>query len=75
MTKGAIRSDLSSIATYPADAAGRCSMVASSLSRTVNLFLTDLTPSTDLAALAAREICQLSGTVPVSVTTPRLDLM
>ncbi len=42
---------------------------------TVNLFDTDLTPSTDLAAIPAREICQLSGTVPVSVTTPKRTLM
>ncbi len=50
-------------------------MLAASLFRSVNLFVTDVTPSTDLAALPAREICQLSGTDPVSVTTPWLALM
>jgi len=38
--------------------------------RNVNLFDTDLTPRTDLAALPARAICERCGTHPVSVTMP-----
>ena len=61
------------------ESSGRCarrhSLAAASPFFSVNLFVTAVTPSTDLAALPAREICQLSGTDPVSVTTPRLTLM
>lgn len=65
----------SALLTYPADGARRCSKSATSFFRSFNLFCTPLTPRTDRATLPAREICQLSGTDPVSVTTPRCALM
>ncbi len=61
--------------SLPTDAARHGRITRYRLFRRVNLFDTDLTPSTDLAAIPAREICQLSGTVPVSVTTPKRTLM
>lgn len=51
------------------------SLAAASPFRAVNRFVTAFTPSTGLAALAAREICQVCGTVPESVTTPWLTRM
>jgi hypothetical protein len=60
--------------TYPNNGARPCSTAATCFFRSVNRFDTPLTPRTDRAALPAREICQLSGTDPVSVTTPRCAL-